>query len=500
MLKTRHFLAATILVTASLALAQSTVRVAVPTLPSSFDPVGTASNEAMRIRDNVYETLFWHVPGSGLEPRLATSWEQVSDTEVDVHIRPDVRWHNGEKLDVADVVYSFERILDPESIFTTPRTIIETVKSVEAIDDSTVRFTTFEPDPVLIERISSRMWIVNQDYLQEVGYDGNANAGIGTGPFRIIEQSGEAYRLEAFPDYWGDQPNVNTVEYLLMPELAGRITALVNGEVHIAASIPPDMFGMLGSYDNVSITGNVMERVIHVLIYSAQDPAMEDVRLRQALNLGIDRQLLSDILWGGQAEVPLSNQYKMYGDFYFEDWPEPAYDPELARQLVEESNYAGETLVFATHPTYYTLALDAAQIMVEMWREIGINVELAVVENVAATPHAIRTWSNGPRFAEPSGGIWLLWGPNSARQTIPDWPDTPERARFNELGTAVVTEMDSEVRTEMYREMLAIYDQQAPGTVLYMPYEAYGVSNSINWEPSDTYYMGFHATDFSFKD
>lgn len=500
MLNARTILAASAILAAGFAVAQSTVRVAVPTLPSSFDPVGTASNEAMRIRDNVYETLFWYVPGTGLEPRLATSWDQVSDTVVDVHIRNDVKWHNGEALDTADVVYSFERILDPESTFTTARTILETLESVEAVGESTVRFTTFEPDPVLVERISSRMWIVNADYLAEVGYDGNANAAIGTGPFRITEQDGQAYRLEAFTEYWGERPNADVVEYVFMPELAGRITALVNDEVQIAASIPPDMFSMLDGYDHVSIKGNVLERVIHLLVYNERDPAMQDVKLRQALNLGIDRQALSDALWAGQAEVPLSNQFRLYGDFYFDDWEAPQYDPEAARQLISESDYDGETLVFATQPTYYTLAMDAAQIMVEMWRDIGLNVELLVIDSFTDVDYAIRNWSNGPRFGEPSGGRWLLWGPDSARQTNEDWQDSPERSRFNELGETVVTEMDPAAREAMYREMLSIYDEQAPGTVLYMPYEAYGVSNSINWEPSDTYYMGFHASDFSFNE
>lgn len=472
--------------------------VGVATLPAALDPNRNINNAALQMIDSVFETLIHADPDQDFQlvPMLASSWQRVDDLTLELALQEGVTWHDGAPFTSADVVFSFERIQDPEGPFPLARSILATVANVAAIDELTVRITTHEPDPNLEARLASPLgtWIVPAAYHEAVGLDPFGTAPVGTGPFRVAEMTRDRVVLEAFDGYRGAPPSVDRVEFRWIPEASGRITALVTGELDIATGIVPDQFDLIERSAGVDVRGQVFATgSLHMLVYNQTETVMQDVRLRQALNLAIDRQTLVDALWGGRAEVPRSYQLRNYGDLYFPDHPLPAYDPERAAELVRASDYAGETLTFTTHPTWYTNGVNAAQVMQEMWREVGINVEIVVTDSWFGAEGAhIWNWSNGPRYAEPSGGLWLLWGANTGVQND-RWLPSDARARFNELGVEAVRTFDVERRATLYREMLELWDADAPGTVLYYPFEAFGVASDIDWTPGQTYHLDFSA-------
>lgn len=498
----RHRLLATLILTFALtgpALAQNGgIVVGVATLPAALDPNRNVNNAALQMIDSVFETLIYADPDEGFElvPMLAASWQRADELTLDVTLQEGVTWHDGAPFTSADVVFSFERIMDPEGPFPLARSILSTVASVSAIDDLTVRITTHEPDPNLEDRLASPLgtWIVPAEYHEAVGLDPFGTAPVGTGPFMVAEMTRDRIVLEAYPGYRGAAPSVDRVEFRSIPETSGRITALVNGEIDIATGIVPDQFGLIDRSPDVDVRGQVFATgSLHMLVYNQSEPVMQDVRLRQALNLAIDRQLLIDALWGGSAELARSYQLRNYGPLYFDDHPFPEYDPERAADLVQASDYAGETLTFTTHPTWYTNGVNAAQVMQEMWREVGIDVEIVVTDSWFGAEGAhLWNWSNGPRYAEPSGGLWLLWGADTGIQND-RWLPSEARERFNELGSEAVRTFDIDRRAELYSEMLELWDADAPGTVLYYPFEAFGVASDIDWTPGQTYHLDFSA-------
>ena len=89
------------------------------------------------------------------------------------------------------------------------------------------------------------------------------------------------------------------------------------------------------------------------------------------------------------------------------DRPYPEYSPEKARALVAQSDYHGETILFESNPAYYTYGAEAAEAIVEMWKDVGINAELRLTDTIEGT--LVRNWSNTARFPDPAGGLWLLW-------------------------------------------------------------------------------------------
>ncbi|TYB85201.1 ABC transporter substrate-binding protein [Oceaniovalibus sp. ACAM 378] len=475
--------------------------IAVAGLPPTLEPAKELSNVGTRITYSVYDTLirrnFLSEEGGGgseLTPGLAESWERVDDRTLEVRLRSGVTFQNGSGLTAQDVAFTFspERLTGPDTLLPEGAGYFSTLESVEAVGPLTVRFVTTEPDPLLEQRLASwASWIVNaadwRAKAEETG--GLPRFPVGTGPYMLNEfQADQEIRLEAFDDYYGGRPTAQSVTFRAVPEDAARISGLVSGEFDIVTNIAPDQIAQINSYDDIE-TRSVTLANSHVLVYNTNHPVLEDKRIRQALNLAIDRDLLNAALWSGEAKVPNSHQYPEYGDMYDDNRDDLRYDPEAAKALLEEAGYDGTEIVYSTHPSYYLNALPAAQALVEMWKAVGLNVSLNVTEdlnNLRGDDLMMRNWSNSTRYPDPLGALWLAWGPpGGPQQTWMTWSNDEFNAAGRELEVTTVLEE----RQALATEMLDIWADDAPGTILYQPLETYGVRKSLKWQPYTFYYM-----------
>jgi peptide/nickel transport system substrate-binding protein len=431
---------------------------------------------------------------------LATAWERLSDTELQLTLRDDVTFHNGDPFTADDVVFTFERMLnaDAESDLAESRTYFSTVTSVVRDDDYTVTFTTAAPDPLLIKRLASwASWIVPKAYIEEVGDEEFMRVGMGTGPYKFasFEPDNELV-MERYDGYWGDLPPAKQITFRVIPEVAARVTALINDEVQIITNIPPDQVAALEGKSNVGVREIPLANV-HVLVYNTNNPLLADKKLRQALNLGIDRQLIIDTIWNGKAVPKRGHQFAEYGPLYNPDRPLTPYDPERAKALLAESSYDGAEIEYQLQAGYYTNGEQVAEAIVGMWQEIGVNAVVRINEkSTTGEERQVHTWSNSSRLADPDGSIWVLWGTDSSVQK--NYWTAP--AEFNRLGEEARATLDEEQRYENYQQLLDIWEDEAPGTVLYDPHEFYGVSNAVNWSPYSFYYMDLRAYNLSFNE
>lgn len=187
--------------------------------------------------------------------------------------------------------------------------------------------------------------------------------------------------------------------------------------------------------------------------------------------------------------MPNSHQYPEYGDMYDAGRDDLRYDPDAAKALLEEAGYDGTEIVYATHPSYYLNALPAAQALVEMWKAVGLNVSLNVTEdlnNLRGDDLMIRNWSNSTRYPDPLGALWLAWGtPGAPQQTWMTWSNDA----FNAAGRELLVTTVLADRQALATQMLDIWADDAPGTILYQPLESYGVRKSLKWQPYTFYYM-----------
>jgi peptide/nickel transport system substrate-binding protein len=483
------------------AQAKKEIVVGLPALPTALDNTLRTANSCIAVVFSIFDTLIFQDVNDGykLKPMLATSWKRLSDKGLELKLRPGVKWHNGDSFTSADVRFSLERVINETKEFALARGFLNVIDRIETPDDLTVRIFTKNPDPVLEYRLSSP-WgahIFPQKYTQTLGYEEFGRQPVGTGPFKFKRMTTTEIEVERFENYWGPKPNVDRITYRYIPEVSARITALVNGEVDIITNIPPDQYSSLTRYSDQIQIKPLRINSMHLLVFNLNNSVSKSKPFRQALSLAIDRKMLADTLWLGKTTIPRGRQFEAYGDMYLADYPYPEYNLEKAKTLLAQSGYAGEEVNYITHPTYYTNAVPVGEAIVEMWKKLGVNAKLRIDQAGWQVPNEERelvNWSNGFRFPDPLGDIWLLWGPVSSPQVTMGW--NPER--FNKLGSELEITANLKRRKEIFKEMLQIFDEDAAGVVLYYVIETYAWRKSINWRPGMMYEMDFSNSNFSF--
>lgn len=479
------------------------LRIGVAGLPETMDPQETSTNVGNRVNYSVFDMPIRrdYLDGNRLVPWLATEWVRIDDLTFELTLREDVLFHDGTPVTAADAAYTYNRLAGeaPDTLSTS----FWPVANAEAIDDYRVRIVTSQVDPVLESRFAGPgSQIIPARYHQEVGVEAFRTRPIGTGPYRVAEFTvGDRLTLEAFEGYYGDPIAAERVTFRQIPETATRMAALINGEVDIITNVPPDQAAFLEG-EGLTVKSAPLTN-IHVLFYNSQVPPLDRPEIRRALNLAIDRQALVDDLWLGFAVHTRGIQFEGEA-FYNPDRPLTAYDPERARALLDEAGYADEEIryVFAS-PNYYTNESEAAQAILEMWRQVGINGVLEPVEDsqkdalFQSGEYHVTTGSNTSFVGDPDHYLWVQWGAGGRLQSEGMW--TPA-GPYNTLGEEARTTLDRDTRYRNYQQMLDLLEEEAPGTSLYVPAEIYGMQQTIDWTPYSYYYMDLRAYNFRVRE
>ncbi|MDO5604725.1 MAG: ABC transporter substrate-binding protein [Paracoccus sp. (in: a-proteobacteria)] len=461
------------------------LRVALPTFPSKFAPNFWGNDGAPMIYQ-VYETLITRDPFARpltYIPGLATEWKQIEPTVWELKLRDGVMLHDGTTMDADDVKFS----LDPIFSGTNPEytsawgTFHYNFDRVEIVDPLTIHIHTKRPEPLFEALMSlSTASITSKDYYEANGYDQALLHPVGTGPYRVTNLvPGEEARMERFSDYWGDAAPFDHLSFRKVPEVASRITGLVNGEFDLVTNIPPDQAGAL-EQDGIRQQG-VTWPMFHIWVLNQVAEPTKDLRVRQAMRLCTDNQQLVDGLWGGLAHVPKTHQFEEYGEpYYMADIDYSGRDVEKAKALLAEAGYSGAPIVAQFTQNYYLYGDLAAQVIQQQWQECGLNLQLQQVEKIDYEKSNIVAWSNPMYYPDPMGAMDVHWSGNSnyARRGTwkpahPDWEKTFDTARF-------ATDVDE--RREAYRHLLEIDQDEAGWILLYEPHEIYGMREDISFD------------------
>jgi len=497
--------------------------VGVNALAVGLDPVLASGNVTIRITYSIYDTLIRRDflsdgkgMGSKLVPGLATSWTRIDDRTLELKLRQGVKFHNGAELTAEDVLFTFDpdRLIGPKSLLPEGRTYFGHLAKVEALDKYTVRFIAKAPDPVLEQRlatygsfiISKKAWLdavkgdTSDPKWMATALKVTDRAPVGTGPLKFAEwKEGDYQKFVANDDYYAGKPAFKTLTFRQVPELASRVAGLVSGEMDLIVNIPPDQVQVFDRYKNIETKSLALANT-QLLLFNTNDPVLKDKRVRQALSMAIDRPALITALWQNQAYTPNGHQMEDFGAMYNPKRPPPVYDPERAKQLLKEAGYNGEEIVVRTMTAYYSNMLSATQVIQQMWKKVGVNMRLAIVENFTQTraPGAmIYPWSNSYRLPDPVGGLVSLWGYDSEVQKNYKYWTSPKA--FNDAQDVVVTSMDPKARFAAFQTMLDIFEDEAPAALLYNPYETYAMKNTVQWTPYPLYFMDFRPDVFKIK-
>lgn len=486
---------ASVLATPQIAFSQDVeeVIVALDDIPEQLDPLLNQRNPGYRTLWNIFDSLLTvdYLGDGSVQPALAESWERVDGKTLDLTLREGVTFHDGSPLTVEDVVFSFgpERRTDPDSPgYGTAQQFLSTIESVEALDDRTVRVTSSVDDPTLELRMTA--WgaqIVSKAAFEAAGgFEGYAQAPIGTGPFKAVSLSADSIELEAFEDYWDGTPDIERLIFRQAPELSSRIAGLVSGDFDVIVDVPTDQFETITSNDDLEIVGGNVASV-RVVKFDTRNETLADPRIRRALALAIDRKAIVDTLWAGMVRIPNGHQLPSFGELYDPDRPDWEHDPEEARRLIEEAGYDGTPIPYRIRVAAYGPELATAQVLVAMWEAVGFNIDLQIKENFGQMLEypgtGMRNGVDPVLVADPLFGFWRSY--NESEREV--W----ENETFYELGHRLESSLDIEERKDVYAEMMTIFDEDPPAFILHQMGTFYGKRKDIKWEPSESVFLNF---------
>ncbi len=448
--------------------------IAIGSEPSTLDPHLRDDGGERAVNDNIYETLLSRDAAGQLQPSLAAEMPvQVDDTTWEVTIRDGVSFTNGNPLDAAAVVASFERLiaLGDES---EQSGFFGSIAAVEAVDDTTVRFTTSGPDPILPAKL---YWLKVIDATEVAeGFDENP---VGTGPY-VFEswERGSSVVLTRNADYWGGAPPIEKVTYRFIEESGTRLSGLLSGEFDLITNLSPDDAGVAPRA--LSVVG--LEHPIMIL--STIDGPTADVRVRQAMNYAIDKEALAESLFGGRAIV---DQCQILSSTVFGFNPdlEPyEYNPDRARELIAEAGAEGAVIDVVGESGRWLKDRELIEAVANYWTEVGLapNVQIfefgeylnRLFDRETRAPAIFVSSSND--LLDPSRQLGTYYSPDGIGSSNQD-----EEMRVWVADAAVET--DTAVREDLYHQATARACEDAYFAFLLNIEDSYGASERLVWEP-----------------
>lgn len=287
-----------------------------------------------------YDTLYQFDLDGVPQPWLATSAEVSEDgLTVTLELRDDVNWNDGEQFTSEDVKFTFDYFKEyTHGRFTRD---IGPIDSVATDGDYSVILTLSDPAPSLEQTILADVPIMPQHIWADIEdpsdfvFDSVTN--VGTGPYMIVEyEPDQFYRLEANPDYFAGPPAVNELVLIKFADDAGRLAGFLAGEIDMMIGPAlPEQIGLLNAIDGVEVAEGPLFTT-QLLIYDMEQAPFNNLVVRQAMSLALDRQDMVDTIYLGAATVGSAGWIHPVSTFY-NDAVVTEYDPDAARQMLDDA-------------------------------------------------------------------------------------------------------------------------------------------------------------------
>jgi peptide/nickel transport system substrate-binding protein len=313
-----------------------------------LNPLSASDNNSQNImRDVLMMTLVKYDENIELVPWLAERWDTVRvapDTlELTWHLRRDVNWHDGTPTTGEDVVFTFERITNPETAFPNLQRLEHYSRKVELVDPYTVRMR-LRPhadflDIFVMTPVAPRHILGDVPPAQMIQHPFQANP-VGNGPFRFVRRvAGQEWVFDANPDFpeaLGGRPYIDRLVYRFVPEMTTLLTELLTGRVDVYLQPNPNQAETIRAADGVELRSTTSLQW-NYLAFNTRLPIFQDARTRRAIGMAIDRQQILDALVYGYGDVGRFSLPPVHWG-YEEDAVLP-HDPEGARRLLAEAGW-----------------------------------------------------------------------------------------------------------------------------------------------------------------
>ncbi len=406
-------------------------------------------------------------------PDLAVSWEwDDSGTAWTFNLRQGVEFHNGQPFTAADVKYSLDRLLHPDTNAGVYAEAVSTIEEVEVVDDHTVILHLSAPSAILLAGLARAMII------PEGSGETIAQEGIGTGPFAMVDYvADERLIMTRNENYWEEGlPYLDGVEVTVQPDTTTLFTALSAGDVDIYWQLEPRFVQQIAKEGELrTLFAPSSSVVTYMSIYNGAPP-FDDVRARQALLHALDLDTINTLAFFDTGiPVPTNN---LLPPGHWAEAPgltEYPYDLDRAKALFEEVgvtelSYVGLNIVPWTRII--------GEVMEQSLGKIGIKLNVSMPElggwSEAFTPNPA-PGAIVANAALPDYDPAFLW--NLAHPDVNPWGFGDER--FAQLLADAAAELDLEKRIAAYVEVQEVWNAEVPTPILYFDRWFHGVRDRV---------------------
>ncbi|MDR0929907.1 MAG: ABC transporter substrate-binding protein [Oscillospiraceae bacterium] len=455
--------------------------------PESLEAQMTTEYYAIPL--NAFDRLVECVTVDGqpaIVPGLAKSWDVSEDSLTwTFYLNEGVLFHNGEELKADDVVYTVNRMMNPETMAVntdffdmikgaaafyedTTGTITE-VEGVRALDDYTVEFTLEEPfGPFLANLATPGCSILNRKATEEAGdqFGIDPKLTIGTGPF-VIESwdlASEIY-LSANQNYFKGAPKIDGVRFLIVPDADTQRMLFENGEADVFDfTYAPSQLEYFRNSEYADQIVSGPEAGLYFYLFNQNIAPLENVLVRKAMQLGLDRQAMLDTLYNGEGKVV--NSFIPEGVLgHNPDAEVIEYNPERAKELLAEAGYPDgfelEIIQIADNPAI----LSMNEIFQYYMSQIGITVN--ITQSDEASYYARRTEGTLPSyrsvwwadFNDPDNFLYVFFSEKNSITRGSNYPNAEVHAMLEEARTMT----DEAERIALYQqaEQIIVHEDAA---------------------------------------
>ena len=342
--------------------------------PTNLDFTTTSGSAIPQLlMNNVYEGLVTIDQEGAVQPQLAESWEVGGDRTVYTFTLHDgVTFSDGSPFTADDVVASIGQVQDDWTL--SLKSKMDVVEQVEATSDTEVVVTLKRPSNAWLFDMGTSVGAMFPD---DLSVDLATDA-VGTGPYTVEEvATGEHIRLAARDDYWGEAPEIPDVTVRYFADANAQANAVRAGDVDLAYNLQaPDLLSGLEQDESLQVVDGTSTGEVLLALNNAQPP-FDDLRVRRAVMYAIDREAVLDTAWAGHGE--LIGSMVPPTDPYYQDLTNAyAYDPDRARELLEEAGAEDLSITFDVPTRPYAEAV--AQVVVSQLADVGIDARIVPAE------------------------------------------------------------------------------------------------------------------------
>ena len=418
------------LASAQSADAESVLRIGLNDDPDALDPTISRAYVGRLVFAALCDKLFDVTPDLKVVPQLATSYEWAPDSRaLVIKLRPGVKFHDGEPFNAEAVRFNIERHLTMPGSFR--KSEISEVKSVDVVNDLTVRLNLAQPLVPLLAALTDRAgMMISPKAAKELG-DRFGTKPVCAGPYRFVERVAQGkIALERFGEYWDKNAiHIDRVEFVPITDSTARVASLRSGDLQMIERVSPTDLKEIREDKRLKVSGvpELGYQVIRLNLNNGPRGKVlgGDVRIRQAIDLAIDRAALVKAVFNDEY-IPGNQWISPSSPFYNAKLPVRKRDLARAKQLLRDAGQPSLAFTLIVPPERDRQ--EASQIIQSMLAEAGITMNLQTMENVTMLQAGKKGdfeayftfWSGRP---DPDGNVFTHYACNGA-QNDPHWCNT----------------------------------------------------------------------------